>query len=78
MEATEIIMPNYLDKTNKNLSKRKGQKRFFFFGPPQKPMKKCKFSERNKGDARKEKGRMFILKYGCSSDQPRGRERETE
>ena len=22
-------------------------------------MKKCKFSERNKGDARKEKGRMF-------------------
>ena len=41
-------------------------------------MKKCKFSERNRGDSRKEKGRMFILKYGCSSDQHWGQERGTE
>lgn len=33
MEATEIIMPNYLDKTNKNLSKRKGQIKNFFWTP---------------------------------------------
>lgn len=33
MEATEIIMPNYLDKTNKNLSKRKGQIKIFFLDP---------------------------------------------
>lgn len=29
MEATEIIMPNSLDKTNKNLSQRKGQIKIF-------------------------------------------------